>query len=182
MLKLSDAFKIKPSGPSIELTVKILSELFATRKAAPAGRPHLSLRFTDVNYESNHEVLHKSESLSGYAYLIAQIRNFESIGLKRDAAINKGIQKCIDEGILVDFLSENFAEVAKMLSWEYCQETEFRVLREEGREEGREENKIETAFEMFKEGFDIPIISKITKMPLEWIKEIIAPNETVETT
>ena len=68
-----------------------------------------------------------------------------------------------------------------MLAWEYCQETEFRVLREEGREEGREEKTIETAIEMFKEGFDMPIISKITKMPLEWVKEIIAPNETVET-
>ena len=159
VLKLSDAFKIKPTGPSLELTVKVI----------------------DVNYESNHEVLHKSESLGGYAYLIAQIRNYESTGLKRDAAINKGIQKCIDEGILADFLSENLMEVAKMLSWEYCQETEFKVLREEGREEGREENKIETAIEMFKEGFEIPIISKITQMPLEWVKEVIAPNETVET-
>ena len=69
VLKLSDAFKIKTSGPSLELTVKIL----------------------DVNYESSNEVLNKSKSLGGYAYLIAQIRHFESIGLKRDAAISKGM-------------------------------------------------------------------------------------------
>ena len=36
----------------------------------------------------------------------------------RDAAIKKAIQKCIDEDILVDFLKENFEEVANMLLWE----------------------------------------------------------------
>ena len=156
MLKLSDAFKIKPVGPSMDLAVKVL----------------------DVNYDSGCEALNKSTSLNGYAYLIAQIRNYESKGIGRDLAINEGIQKCIDEGILVDFLREKFEEVAKMLAWEYNQDAEFRIIREEareeGREEGREETKIETVLAMIKKGFDALLIAEITKMPIEWVRKIIA--------
>ena len=148
VLKLSDAFKIMPTGPSMELTVKIL----------------------DVNHGSGCEALSKSESLGGYAYLVAQIRGFENKGQNRDRAIKNGISKCINEGVLVDFLRENFEEVAKMLAWEYDQDAEFRIIMEEGMEKGmvrgREETIIETALEMFKDGFSADKISRYVKCPL----------------
>ena len=72
----------------------------------------LEVKIIDVNHESGGEILGKSSSLNGYAYLIATIRGFMDEGLIRDAAIKNAIQKCIDEGILVDFLKENFMEVA----------------------------------------------------------------------
>ena len=163
-LKLSDAFKARHGGPSMELAVKVL----------------------DINYGSGHEALARSESLNGYAYLITQIRHFERAGLKRDAAIKKAIQKCIDEKVLADFLKENFEEVADMLTWEYDQAAEFNVIREEGRKEGRkegkkegraegkEETKIETVMAMLKKGFDVPLIAEIIKMPTEWVKKVMA--------
>ena len=153
-LRLSDAFKVYPTGPSIELVVKII----------------------DVNHESGGEILGKSSSLNGYAYLIASIRGFMDYGLTRDAAIKKAIQKCIDEDILVDFLKENFEEVANMLLWEYDQEAEYRVIREESWEEGRESVRIKTALEMFKKGFDVSLIAEIIEMPMEWVNEITAPT------
>ena len=159
-LKLSDAFRIKPTEPFMELTVKVL----------------------DVNHESNNEVLSRSASLGGYSYLIAQIRRYESKGAKRDEAIKKAIKKCINEGILVDFLKENFKEVANMLAWEYDQAAEFKVIWEEGREEGREEGiektKIETAVEMVKDGLNVDKIAAYIKMPIEWVKEVTV-NPTV---
>ena len=115
-LRLSEAFKITPTGPSMELEVNII----------------------DVNHESGGEILGKSRSLGGYAYLVAATRGFMDDGLTRDEAIQKAVQKCIGEDILADFLKENFEEVANMLTWEYDQEAEYRVIREEGMEEGME--------------------------------------------
>ena len=126
VLRLSDSFKLKPSAASLELTVKVLN----------------------VNHGSGSEVFGKSVSLDGYAYLIAQIRNLEGAGYTRDKAIKDGIKKCIDEGILADFLRENFEEVAAMLVWEYSQDAEFKALREEGDEKGRVEGEISRAIKI----------------------------------
>ena len=112
-LRLSDTFKVSPTGPSMELMVKIV----------------------DVNHDSGSEILSKSGYLEGYAYLIASIRGLMETGLTRDAAIKGAIRKCIDEGILVDFLKENFEEVSNMLMWEYDQAAEYRIIREENWEE-----------------------------------------------
>ena len=67
----------------------------------------LTVRILDVNHESNSEVLGRSASLGGYSYLIAQIRGNESMGMKRDAAIKKAIEKCIEEGVLADTLQQS---------------------------------------------------------------------------
>ena len=64
-LRLSDAFKLNKAGPSMELVVKVI----------------------DVNHENGGEILGKSSSLNGYAYLVATIRGFMDEGLIRDTAI-----------------------------------------------------------------------------------------------
>ena len=167
-LKLSDAFRVKPDGPTLELTAIIL----------------------DVNHGRGNKTLSKSKSLEGYAYLVAQIKFYEGMGQKRDIAIKNAINKCINEGILADYLKKNFEEVAKMLGWEYDKDAELKIIREEGlqegrqegRQEGKEETKIETAIAMLTEGFDESLIAKITQMPIDWVKKILESfSESQET-
>ena len=49
----------------------------------------------------------------------------------------------------------------------------------EGRKEGRKEEKMETACRMFDNGFDIDIISKITGLSLDEIREAISESESL---
>ena len=158
VLKLSDAYVTQGESFSLELVVKVL----------------------DVNYGSGCEALAKSQSLNGYAYLIAQIESLRQQGTPRDAAIRDSIKKCVEEGVLVDFLKENFEEVANMLNLQYDQETEYRVVareaKAEGRVEGRVEGKIEAAVEaaveMLKDGLSIEKIAQYTNMPVERVKSL----------
>jgi len=85
VLKLSDAFYINDGQTSLELEVIII----------------------DVNYCNENEVLAKSESLKGYAYLIDQIRLNNARGYNQDQAISIAIDLCIQENILSEFLKRN---------------------------------------------------------------------------
>ena len=113
-LKLSDAFHLNDGQTSLELEVTVI----------------------DVNYCDENEVLAKSTTLKGYSYLMDQIRINKSKGYSRDKAISLAIDFCIRENILSEFLNQNYKEVAKMLNWQYDQEAEFRVIRQEGHAEG----------------------------------------------
>ncbi|MCL1884758.1 MAG: hypothetical protein FWF81_13525 [Defluviitaleaceae bacterium] len=73
ILRLSDAFRFDNHDFSMELTVKII----------------------DVNYDSGDDVLQKSPSLGGYAYLIERIRQNMNTGSLRDSAIKAAVNHCI---------------------------------------------------------------------------------------
>jgi len=125
VLRLSDAFVLKPGEFSIELTVKVI----------------------DVRYGSGSSVLDKSPSLNGYAYLVSLIEKYYRIDKKpRDKAIYTAIKQCIDDGVLVDFLNEHFLEVSAMLGWEYDPEVERQAIKEEAWDGGKIEGKVELYF------------------------------------
>ena len=54
-------------------------------------------------------------------------------------AINLAIDKCIEEGVLVEFLRENRSEVVKVTQMDYTFDRQIMMEREAGREEGRAE-------------------------------------------
>ena len=114
VLRLSDAFELEADEFSLELTVKVIN----------------------VNYEGGNEILEKSPSLKGYAYLVDLIRQNQRQGMSKDKAIRPAIQQCIEEGILADFLQEHFEEVANMLAKEYRFEDELEARAEESMEKG----------------------------------------------
>jgi len=154
VLKLSDAFYINDGKTSLELEVTVF----------------------DVNYCNENEVLAKSDSLKGYAYLIDQIRINKASGYNQDQAISMAIDLCIQENILSEFLKRNYQEVAKMLNLQYDQEAEHRVIRQEVREEEREKaeaEKIEMARKMIKLGNSISDVAEITKLPIDMIEKLI---------
>ena len=153
-LKLSDAFYIQGEEASLELTVEII----------------------DVNYQSGHEVLQRSESLQGYAYLIDQIRAHMKAGYSRDEAIGISIELCIMEGVLSEFLKIHYEEVAKMLNFQYDQEVEYQAIREEEREEGYEAGASEKAIEMagnsLKAGLSTELVAELTGLSLEKVTSL----------
>ena len=109
VLCLSDAFRFDNHDFSLQLTVKII----------------------DINHDSGEEVLQKSPSLGGYAYLIDCIRQKMNAGILRDKAIKSAVNQCIHENILDDFLSKHFKEVCDMFDYTITYEEEQEVLREE---------------------------------------------------
>ena len=150
VLKLSDAFRYSNHSFSCELIVKVIN----------------------VNYGSGSDVLRKSPSLDGYAYLIAQIRKHTDAGVSRDEAIRMAVEHCINKDILADFLRGNFKEVCDMLAWECTYEDELAIQKEEGVEEGIEKGYIKAAIDMLKGGMTLHDVLKILELSDLQIREL----------
>ena len=67
-------------------------------------------------------------------------------------AINRAIDRCIEEDVLADFLKENRAEVIKVTQLDYTFDRQIMLEREEAREAGREEGRAEGRAEGREEG------------------------------
>jgi len=127
----------------------------------------LVVKVYNINKGCNADMATRSPILSGYEEFIAQIKmNLKSMDL-RDA-IKLAVKACISKNILVSFLERNGSEVENMLRGEWNMDEALAVRYEEGREEGveegREEGIVETAKSMLKEGLDVALVSRITKL------------------
>ena len=124
-----------------------LSDLFQKQ----LEKPELELIVTvyNINPGMNETLLEECHKLKEYVMFTNQIReNHKTMNLEN--AINKAVEVCIKEGILVEFLTKHRAEVVAMSIFEYDAEKHMRLEREEGyedglmagREEGREEGRV----------------------------------------
>lgn len=115
-LYLSDAFGKKQDEPSLELAVNVYN----------------------INLGQNQHLMEACRLLKEYAQYVTQVRaNTENMSLTE--AIEKAIDDCIRNGILVDFLSKNRAEAITVSIFEYDEEKHMQCEREEWREIGRAE-------------------------------------------
>lgn len=94
-----------------------------------------------------------------------------------DAAVERAVDECIQEGILEDFLRANRAEVLKVSIFEYDKEEEEKKLRkaefEFGREEGRKEGRKEVLKYMMDTGkYSLEEIAEIFHISIEEVEEI----------
>jgi len=131
----------------------------------------LIVRVLNVNVGHNEKILKKCESLHGYAVFIGKIREHQQAGLTLEDAIASAMDYCIANGILVEYLEKNGSEVRNMLFTEWKLEEAQQVWLEEGREEGREERELEMARAMFADGDSLEKIARVTKKPVELLKE-----------
>ena len=96
------------------------------------------------------------EALRGYAQLIAIARGARERGVELDEAVRGAVDRCIEEGILADYLSAHRAEVEEMLFTMQDEERAMRVhleaLKREAVEEGREEGLAQGREEGLAEG------------------------------
>ena len=131
-MKLSDAFEKHTDEPELELVCKVYN----------------------INYGKNKELLDKCPILKEYMIFVDYVRYYhkEQTYENLETAINRAIDRCIEEDVLADFLRENRAEVVKVTQLDYTFERQIMLEREEAREEGREEGRKEGIKEGRKEG------------------------------
>ena len=143
-LKLSDSFRSKTPDLYLELAVRVYN----------------------INKGHNTDIAVKSPVLSGYEEFIAEIKkNLKSMELRE--AIKLAVKTCISKNILVSFLERHSSEVENMIFGEWNMDDAKLVWQEEAREDTLEE----TAKSMLKEGLDVALIERVTKLPQ---KEILA--------
>ena len=115
ILRLSDAYQIPEAEPELELKVRVL-------KIAP---------------EANRELLEACQSLKEYMLFVEQVRKYAAF-LELNEAVDRAVNKCIRDGILSDFLSKHKAEVIAVSIFEYDEEREIRLIRQDEFRQGQQ--------------------------------------------
>lgn len=134
----------------------------------------------DVNFGSGSDVLDKSPSIQGYAYLIDLMRKMQDGGLSRDESIRLAVEQCISKGVLVDFFKQNYEEVVKMFARMYSFEEEMEARMEEveergmekGMEKGRQEGLISSAIKMVQAGFALSEVASILGLSSDHVEQV----------
>lgn len=124
VLKLSDSFMVPTENPELELKVTVLN----------------------INTGMNEQIKEKCPVLKQYMQYVDMIREYNKEMPLKDAVI-KSVDECIRKNILREFFVRQKAEVIKMSIYEFDEEREMRLIREDereigieiGREEGKEE-------------------------------------------
>ena len=173
-MKLSDAFMAECDKIAIEVTVK----------------------FINVNYEKGAEILKGCKTMKGYSLLLHMIREECEATGELKTAIENCIRKCVEEGIIADFLKEHGGEVMSFL-FEKLTREECEAIREadgfeegyakgfekgeasgfakgktEGYEEGEAAGELKVARAMKAKGMTINEICEITGLKRSQVEEL----------
>ena len=100
----------------------------------------LKVQVININYGKNASLMEKSPTLAQYAIFVDAVRKYEK-DYEHMEAVELAISECIEQGVLVDFLRKNKAEVLRMCLFEYDQEKHLKDTYEEGVEDGIEIGK-----------------------------------------
>lgn len=115
-MRLSDSYEKKTDSPELELVCRVYN----------------------INFGRNNELLSGCDILREYAAFVEYVRYYDKEqcydGL--EAAINLAIDRCIEEGILSEFLKENRTEVVKVMQLDYTFDRQIVLERREARVEG----------------------------------------------
>lgn len=122
----------------------------------PDSSPDLELkcRIYNINHGKNKALLEKCGFLKDYMTFVDYVReyyrpdSYENL----EHAIELAIDRCIEEGILRDFLIKNRSEVVKVMQLDYTFDRQIALEREDARMEGHEEGRMEGRKEGRKEG------------------------------
>ena len=99
----------------------------------------LVVNLVNLNYTKDSEILKKSPSLMGYSKLLYYIREeLETNGNDLKAAIDTAVLRCIDEGLIADFLRKHSREVSGMLFKEITAEEFADIRAKEAYEDGEQ--------------------------------------------
>lgn len=127
-----------------------LSDAFETPKEGYEWTAHM----LNINSGHNAELLQNCPALKGYVMLVHYIREYQAQGADLSEAVSRGIDRCIRENLLKEYLLKNKSEVKLMLLTEFDEDLFIRTVKEEGREEGLEEGLREGLKKGRNEGFE----------------------------
>ena len=97
----------------------------------------LIVQIININHGRNQRLMQACEVLKGYGTYVEKVRQYRK-SASLEVAVERAVSECIREGILVDFLRKNQAEVKCMSIFEYNQEEHFRQLELDAIEVGLE--------------------------------------------
>lgn len=116
-------------------------------------------------------------------YYLSQLDDDDEDDLKR--AINLAIDRCIEEGVLVEFLRENRSEVVKVTQLDYTFDRQIIMEREASREEGREAGEmiklISQCCKKYKKGLSPEVAADHLEQKVDDIRQIYAAIEATDT-
>ena len=116
------------------------------------------------------------QTLREYAEYVAQVRKNAKY-MELEAAVEKAVEECIQNGILKEFLQKNKAEVIAVSIFEYDKEEEERKLRkaeyEAGEQRGRLEERLEIVQSMMEKGMPVAEIAGILKVSEKDVLEMV---------
>lgn len=138
-LLISDAYLEKTDIPMLELRTKVIN----------------------INLPEGHDILRQSRSMYEYSWFVQRIREHMEHE-NRDVAIAHAIRDCLNENIMVDFITQYGHEVNNMLFQEFDLDKAREVWREEDFEDGREAGLAEGRKAGLAEG-KINLIEKVIK-------------------
>ena len=99
--------------------------LTPARKGGPVPKLELKVVTLNINEGSNRELLEQCQTLREYAAYVAQVRKYAEY-MELEAAVEKAVEECIQNGILKEFLQRNRSEVIAVSIFEYDKEEEER--------------------------------------------------------
>ncbi len=114
-LRLSDSFEvIEGQKPCLECTADVIN----------------------IGAGYNEELVRSCRKLYEYSFLVSTIQDYVAQGYSLSQAVNLALDRCTEEGVLVDFLMRYRAEVTDMILSEYNEELHLKTVERLGREEG----------------------------------------------
>ena len=140
-LRLSSSFLAKPKENSLELVVNLIN----------------------LNYTKGKEILERSPSLMGYSKLLFYIHEEMAESGDLQSAINLAVKRCMDEGLIADFLQKHSREVTGMLFKEITVEEFAEIRAREAYDEGEKSGAAQKEREIAKN-------LKSLKLPAEQIR------------
>ncbi len=165
------------TGKKEEYWENSLSEAYENQ----TGEPRLELKVItlNINEGNNRELMEQCRTLREYAQYVEKVRRYTK-EMELDAAVERAVNECIQEGILEEFLRANRTEVIAVSIFEYDKDEEEKKLRkaeyEAGKLEGIEEGIKEGIIQGKREG----IIKGIEEEKTEMIREMLKVGEAVE--
>jgi len=156
-LKLSDAFAIPVEDPELELKVQIIN----------------------INSGMNEELKEKCPALREYMIYVEKVRNYTKI-MPLEEAVERAIEECIEDDVLREFLSKQRAEVVKVSIYEYDEEREMKLVREDEREVGKEIGRAEGRAEGIAEGRAEGIAEKGMQVFINALKRGMSQDDAKE--
>ena len=152
ILKLSDAFMIKPEQVPLELTVQVLN----------------------INTDKANKILTVCKPLEEYSLFVEEVR--KQTQLDPENGFTNAVKICIEKGILKEYLMRKSREVINMLVAEYDYDTDIAVQRQEslmiGIEQGSYQTKLETAKNLLAMNFPTENIAQATGLSLKEVEAL----------
>lgn len=98
----------------------------------------------NLNKGKNDELLSKCKVLSDYMTLINYIRENQSCHIELREAVDRAVKRCIDEGVLEEFLIKHRSEVLDVCITEFNEKVFVNGLLKEGIEKGKMQEVFES--------------------------------------